>query len=219
MAKPFNSFLHFGILLLVASALAAGAESNATITFTLDFPQSNPEHYEITVPSSGRATYVSNGALGNSPDPDTTPFEFTISDATRQQLFELAKKANYFSGKVDSGNTKIANTGVKTLTYKDDSHNTSATYNYSMNPPVQQITSVLQSLSTVLEYGRRLTWFHKYQKLALDDDLKQMEDRQREKSLADVEAIAPVLQQIADDNSVMRMTRARALRLLAVAGK
>ena len=31
----------------------------------------------------------------------------------------------------------------------------------------------------MLEYGRRLTWFHKYQKLALDDDLKQMQDRQQ----------------------------------------
>jgi hypothetical protein len=219
MAKLLNSFLHLGILLLVASAFAAGAESNATITFTLDFPQSNPEHYEITVPSSGRAIYISNGALGNSPDPETTPFEFTISDVTRQQLFELAKKANYFSGKVDSGNAKLANTGVKTLTYKDGSHNTSATYNYSTNPPVQQITSILRSLSTVLEYGRRLTWFHKYQKLALDDDLQQMEDRQHEKNLGDVHAIAPVLQQIADDQSVMRMSRARALRLLAVVGK
>jgi hypothetical protein len=207
------------ILCLTAAASAADQAGVATIQFKLDFPQSNPEHYEITVPSSGRATYVSNGALGNSPDPDTTPFEFAISDTTRQQLFELAKKANYFSGKVDSGNTKIANTGVKTLTYKDDSHNTSATYNYSTNLPVQQITSILQSLSTVLEYGRRLTWFHKYQKLALDDDLKQMEDRQHENNLGDLQAIAPVLQQIADDPSVMRMSRARALRLLAVIGK
>jgi len=207
------------ILCLTVAASAADQATVATIQFKLDFPQSNPEHYEITVPSSGRATYVSNGALGNSPDPDITPFEFTISEATRQQLFELAKKANYFGGKVDSGNTKIANTGVKTLTYKDDSHNTSATYNYSMNPPVQQITSILQSLSTVLEYGRRLTWFHKYQKLALDDDLKQMEDRQHEKNLGDLQAVAPVLQQIADDQSVMRMSRARALRLLAAAGK
>jgi hypothetical protein len=206
------------ILCLTATASAADKATVATIQFKLDFPQSNPEHYEITVPSSGRATYISNGALGNSPDPDITPFEFTISEATRQQLFELAKKANYFSGKVDSGNTKIANTGVKTLTYKDESHNTSATYNYSMNPQVQQITSILQSLSTVLEYGRRLTWFHKYQKLALDDDLKQMEDRQHEKNLGDLQAVAPVLQQIADDQSVMRMSRARALRLLAAAG-
>lgn len=201
-------------LWMMPSAFAADAAKNATIRFTLDFPKSNPEHYEITVQEDGHATYSSNGALGNSPDPDTTPFEFTISDATRQELFDLAKKAKYFTGKVDSGNTKLANTGAKTLAYKDDSQSTSATYNYSLDPAVQQITSVLQNLSTVLEYGRRLTWFHKYQKLALEDDLKQMEDRRQENNLGDVQAIAPLLKQIAYDPAVMRMTRARALRLL-----
>jgi len=34
-----------------------------------------------------------------------------------------------------------------------------------------------------------------------------------------LQAIAPLLKQIADDQSVMRMSRARALRLLALAGK
>jgi hypothetical protein len=88
-----------------------------------------------------------------------------------------------------------------------------------LDPAVQQITGILQDLSTVLEFGRRLTWFHKYQKLALEDDLKQMEDRQRSKTLGDLEPITPVLKQIANDQAVMRMTRARALRLLAAAGQ
>lgn len=205
--------------LLTASAFAGDAAKAATIQFTFDFPQSNPEHYQITVPNDGPATYRSNGDLGSGANPDDAPFEFTISEKTRNELFELAKKAHYFAGKLDSGNNRLAKTGSKTLAYKDDSHNTSATYNYSTDPAVQQITSVLQNLSTVLEYGRRLTWFHKYQKLALEDDLKQMEERQRENNLGDVQAIAPLLKQIADDPAVMRMTRARALRLLSSAGQ
>lgn len=207
--------------LLLASVLSFGADASpaATVQFQFDFPHSNPAHYEITVQSDGHAAYVSNGDLGNSTNDDTTPFEFSISQKTRQDIFELAKKANYFSGKVDSGNTRIANMGSKTLIYKDGAHNTSATYNYSLDPAVQQITGILQDLSTVLEFGRRLTWFHKYQKLALEDDLKQMEDRQRSKTLGDLEPITPVLKQIANDQAVMRMTRARALRLLAAAGQ
>jgi hypothetical protein len=189
------------------------------VQFKFDFPGSNPAHYEITVQNDGHDYYTSNGDLGNSTSPDSTPFEFSISEKTRHDIFEFAKKANYFTGKVDSGNTKLANTGAKTLIYKDGAHDTSATYNYSLDPSVQQITNILQNLSTVLEYGRRLTWFHKYQKLALDDDLKQMEERQRSNTLGDLQAIAPLLKQIADDPSVMRMTRARALRLLAAAGK
>lgn len=213
--------IRIGTFLLLTSlaTFAADAAPGAMVQFKFDFPGSNPAHYEITVQKDGHDYYTSNGDLGNSTSPDSTPFEFSISDKTRDEIFQFAKKAKYFTGKVDSGNTKLANTGSKTLIYKDGSHDTSATYNYSLDPSVQQITNLMQGLSTVLEYGRRLTWFHKYQKLALDDDLKQMEERQRTQSLGDVEAIAPVLQQIADDSSVMRISRARALRLLAVAGK
>ncbi len=214
MAKP-PIWIRVFLLLTVSSAFAADSASPATVQFKFDFPNSNPAHYEITIQSDGHAAYTSNGDLGNSTSPDDKPFEFTISENTRQEIFDLAKKANYFSGKVDSGNTKLAKMGEKTVSYKDESHNTSATYNYSLDPAVQQITSILQNLSTVLEYGRRLTWFHKYQRLALEDDLKQMEDRQREKTLGDIQAIAPLLKQIANDQAVMRMTRARALHLLA----
>jgi hypothetical protein len=213
--------IRIGLFLLLASltAFAADAAPTATVQFKFDFPGSNPAHYEITVQDDGHDYYTSNGDLGNSTSPDSTPFEFSVSDKTRQDIFALAKKANYFKGKVDSGNTRLANTGAKTLIFKDGSHETSATYNYSLDPSIQQITNILQGLSTVLEYGRRLTWFHKYQKLALDDDLKQMEERQRSGTLGDLQAIGPLLKQIADDQSVMRMTRARALRLLAMAGK
>ena len=207
------------LLLAASAAFAADAAPSATVQFKFSFPGSNPAHYEITVQKDGHDYYTSDGDLGNSTSPDSAPFEFSVSDKTRQEIFEFARKAKYFTGKVDSGNKKLANTGVKTLIYKDGSHDTSATYNYSLDPSVQQITNILQNLSTVLEYGRRLNWFHKYQKLALDDDLKQMEERQRSNTLGDLEAIAPLLKQIADDSSVMRMSRARALRLLAMAGK
>jgi hypothetical protein len=46
-----------------------------------------------------------------------------------------------------------------------------------------------------------------------------MEELQRESSLGDVDAIAPVLKDIANDSSVMNVSRARALRLLASVGK
>jgi len=209
-------------LLFVLCSLPAWPKTQtapATVSFSLDFPASNPSHYEITVTSDGHGSYSSNGELeAGAPPGDTAPLPFTVSDKVRDQIFDLAKSANYFSGKVDSGLTKIANTGTKILTYKDDNRSTQATYNYSLVQPVEQLTSIFQNLSTTLEFGRRLAFFHKYQKLAIDDDLKRMEELERDQSLGDVQAIAPVLHAIADDPSVMRMSRARALRLLATAG-
>ena len=62
------------------------------------------------------------------------------------------------------------------MTYKDSGRSTTATYNYSPVAAVQQITQLFQSLSTTLEFGRRLQYFHHYQKLALDEELKRMEE-------------------------------------------
>ena len=195
---------------------AADSQSTATVEFTLDFPGANPSHYEIDVATDGRGSYSSNGKLDEQSEAsDPAPLTFTLSDKTRSQIFDLAQRAHYFTGKVDSGRKNLANTGTKTLSYKNESRNSKATYNYSPVPAIQELTAVFQNLSTTLEYGRRLNFFRKYQKLALDEDLKHMEALQRENSLGDVQAIAPVLKQIADDQSVIMVTRSRALRLLS----
>ena len=196
-------------------ASVAGAQSPAAVTFTLDFAGANPSHYEIIVRQDGTGSYSSNGQLNSDSEPaDLAPLPVTPSDKVRAQIFDLAQKAHFFTGKIDSGRKNIANTGTKILTYKDETHNSQATYNYSPQPAIQQLTSIFQSLSTVLEYGRRLSYFRKYQKLALDEDLKRMEQMQRENSLGDVQAIAPVLNEIANDSTLINVSRARALRLL-----
>jgi len=192
----------------------------ATVSFTLDFPGANPGHYEINVGNDGTGTYKSNGQLNQQSDPvEQAPLQFTVSDNVRARIFELSKQAKYFSGKLDSGRKDIANTGAKTLTYKDGNHNSNATYNYSPVAPVRELTSIFEGLSITLEFGRRLAYFRKYQKLALDEDLKRMEELQRDNSLGDLQAIAPLLNDIANDKTVMNLARARALRLLAAAGK
>ena len=203
-------------LFLSTLTLAATQSSPATVRFTVDFPGANPSHYEIVVPETGPCSYSSNGQLQQDAEPaDASPLEFALSEAVRKQIFDLTRRAHYFTGAVDSGKKNIANTGAKTVAYKDAERNTQATYNYSMSAPVQQLTQVFQNLSTTLEYGRRLQYFHKYEKLALDDDLKRMEELKRQNSLGDVNAISGVLNEIANDRSVINVSRARALRLLA----
>ena len=214
----------FGALPLLAAfvfCLAAyGQEPSASVSFTLDFPGANPSHYELVVANDGQGSYTSNGKFDeNSAAATPAPLKFTVSQNIRAQIFDLAKRAHYFTGKIDSGRKNIANTGAKTLAYKDASHSSQTTYNYSPLQPIEQLTSIFQNLSTTMEFGRRLVYLHKYEKLALDDQLKRMEDMQRENDLGDVQAIAPVLKEIANDASVMNVSRARALRLLGTAGQ
>jgi hypothetical protein len=211
----FRNLPRFWFLFLVFSLpVSAWAQEAAVVTFTLDFPGSEPSHYVITVSSDGRSTYESDGKL--SPDSTADPFhlDFSVSPATSKTVFELAKRARYFQGQVDSNKKNLASTGAKTLTYKDAQQSGSATYNYSTIPAVQQITQLFQSLSLTLEYGRRLQYFHRYQKLALAEELKRMEEMANENTLQELPAVVPILQRIANDGSVINPVRARAQRMI-----
>ena len=213
------SYALAGLLMIAATAFAQESKPTATVSFSLDFPQSIPDHYVLTVSSDGRAGYDSTGKLTPDSDPaDPFHLDFTISAANRDKIFDLAAKAKYFEGKVDSGKKNLASTGAKVLTYKDAQRNTQAAYNYSPIPAVQELTALFQNISTTLEFGRQLDYYHHYQKLALDEQLKRMEQMANEKNLDEMQAVAPILQQILMDKSVINVTRARAQRLLASSG-
>jgi len=104
------------------------------------------------------------------------------------------------------------------LAYQDGEHKGEAHYNYSPIPAIQELTAIFQNTSTTLEFGRRLAYYHQYQKLALDDELKRMEEMNRSGNMAELQAVAPLLKEIVADTSVINVTRARAQRLLVVAG-
>jgi|HubBroStandDraft_6_1064221.scaffolds.fasta_scaffold64341_2 hypothetical protein len=195
--------------------IAAPAEVAPVITFTLDFPQSQPEHYSIRVPSEGAAHYQSIGRIpGDSGDSDSFDFDFVLSAEMRGKMFRLAAGAGHFQNDLDSHQKNLAFTGRKTLSYADAQHAGEATFIYSANPAAHQLADLFQTLSATLEFGHRLDWDRRYQKLALDDELKRMQEMAQDKELVEVAAIQPILEQIVADRSVMNVARARAQQLL-----
>jgi len=221
-------------LLACFAVFAAGsAEAQqpgvATVGFVCDFPGSSPSHYGFSVTATRQVSYTSNGGEQPSKDPDPdeaistddSPFrmEFTLSAATTAHIFDLVKAAHYFEGTIDSKKKNIASTGDKTLIYHDAGKSNMANYNYSLIPAVQELTALFQNLSAAVEFGRRLDYEYRYQKLALDEEIKRMEEATALEDIGpDLPAAAPVLQKIADDPSVINPVRARAMRLLQHAG-
>jgi hypothetical protein len=189
-----------------------------TVSFTCDFPGSEPDHYAISVSEDGNAAYDSDSKLNESAASEPFHLDFAVSQTSRTRIFDLAKRAHYFEGELDSKKKNLASTGVKTLAYKDPQKSTRATYNYSPIPAVEDLTAFFQSLSTTLEFGHRLDYYLRYQKLALDEELKKMEEMLNSGGLVEMSAVAPVLQKIADDPAVIKVVRARAQRLMLVPG-
>jgi hypothetical protein len=190
------------------------ATSPAVVTFTFDFPQSNPEHYSISVGATGHARYECTEKIVEDSEQQVYKSEFEMSAAGRKQIFVWTKEAQYFAGKLDSGNRKLAFAGSKILSYQDGQRSFTARYNYSNVPAVQQLTTVFENMAGTLEYGSRLSYYHRYQKLALDDELKHMEAQAKSSKISELQAVAPVLQEIVEDTSVLNGVRARAKQLI-----
>jgi len=205
------------IAVTMVTACGFGQTGPAEVIFALDFPNSDPEHYEISVSDDGKATYDSTGKLTPTAETsDSFKFEFTVSRETRERIFDSARRAKYFAGDLDSHKKNLASTGVKTLSYKDGTKQSSATFNYSTNVAVQQLTTLFQSISATMEFGRRLDYYHRYQKLGLDEELKRLENMSQNGSIGEMQALTPILQQIATDQTLINPVRARAQRLLAL---
>ena len=211
-------FSFLAILLCLPAFLSAQNAAVPSVTFSLTFPGSQPDRYVVIVPLSGSATYSSDGKLMEGGDAEDFKLIFPISQDTRAHIFDVAKKAHYFSEQVDSKKKNMAFTGTKVLVYNDGQKENRVSYNYTTVTPVQELTQLFQNMSATLEFGRRLEYYHRYQKLALDEELKRMEEMANENQLHELSAVGPVLQQIAEDNTVINPVRARAQRLLARAG-
>jgi len=215
-----------GATLVLLALIALPAPSNAqekaaattsappVVTFTLDFPQSTPTHYSIAVAVDGHARYESTGKIDPDSEEETYQSEFQVSARNRERIFDWAKQAQYFSGKVDSGNGKLAFTGAKVLSYQDGQISNTAHYNYPKLEAVRQLTALFQGMGQTLEYGRRLAYYHRYQKLALDDELKRMEAQAKTNALDEIQGVAPILREIVGDTSVMNVVRVRAQEMI-----
>ena len=174
----------------------------------------------ISVSSDGHSTYDSDGKL--SPDSEGDPFhlDFSMSSETSRRVFDLAEKAHYFQGEIDSKKKNLASTGAKTLTYKDSSRSTKATYNYSplaagsagdgscfriSRPPWNSAAAC--SISIAIRSWRWTRNSSGWRAIADQDDLEEMA------------AVVPILQRIATDTSVINPVRARAQRMIERAGR
>jgi hypothetical protein len=173
-------------------------------------------NYAITVDAAGHARYEGTAKVDTDSEAQPYRVEFEMTTGNREKIFELARRAKYFTGKIDSGNSKIAFTGAKRLSYRDGSRSNTTEYNYSNLEAVKQLTSIFESIASTLEFGKRLAYYHRYEKLALDEELKNMESQAKDGELSEIQSVLPTLQEIIDDPSVLNVVRSRAKELIGI---
>ena len=218
----------------IASPLLA-QQSDSTISFKQVWKEAQPAEFAVIVHRSGKVEYTSldkdltppqqrnapvesnaeqNVQVQDAASQDAFKKQFQASDGLWDKLAMLAKQANFFDGQFDFTKHAIAQTGQKTLSYSDSSRHTSTTYNYSEDPVIQELTAIFQGISTTIEGGRKLEFDRRFDKLSLDQDLKGLEDISNQGRLEEVQAIAPLLQRLASDRTVLHIAQQRAQRIL-----
>jgi hypothetical protein len=199
----------------------ADVPSSPTVTYDVFWEPATPQGYTVTVSQTGSAKYVSRNPTkppdANGERDDDYELEFNVSPVSRDRIFILAKQAGYFDGDFDYHKHAVASTGKKTLSYVDAVHQFQTKYDYSENPTIAELTSLFSGISNTIEYGRRLQFKRRFDKLGLEAELKGMEHMAENKSLAELQLIAPLLENIANDTSVLHIARQRARRLLEAA--
>ena len=146
-----------------------------------------PSRYIPTVRRISTATPTRPKAEGAEPFQQ----DFTLSDGNRQKIFDLAKKLNYFQDNFDFQKSKIADTGKKTLEYQSAELHGSTSYNWSENKNIQELTRLFEAIATTLDYGCKLTFQYRFDKLGMDKRVRELEDLQASGSLEELAAIEP----------------------------
>jgi hypothetical protein len=191
------------------------ASSPASVTFTLDWIQGVPwQKFSIEVQANGKTRFDGVPHPDGTNDTDPYQLDFVMSPANRQKIFELSQKLNYFRGDVDSHLKHLAQTGKKTLQYQSPQIQGSTSYNYSQNVDVQQLTNLFLGIATTVDFGRKLTFQYRFDKLGMDQRLKELEDMQASHTVEELRVIAPILHKIADDPNLMNISRQSAQRIL-----
>ena len=193
----------------------SAASDQAAVEFNFQWNQGIPwQSYSIQVQADGKTHFAGTPNPPQGGDDDPVLQDFIMSEANRQKTFDLAKKLNYFRGDFDSHLKHIAQTGAKTLVYKSAQVQGSTTYNYSQNPDVQQLTQLFLGLANTLDFGRKLTFQYRFDKLGMDQLLREIEEQQASHQVEELSAIEPILRKIANDSNLMHITRQSAQHLL-----
>ena len=185
-----------------------------TLRFTLDRTGAAAAHYAIEVDQGTRkGTFLAAGAAAV-PLEGVVPLE--VSEAVARKIFAAGPLVR--SNRCDSHREGIAQTGTKTLRLVRGGTASECSYNYSEDERVNTATTVFEALALTLETGRRLAGELRFDRLGLDAEMDFLQSALREGRALEVGNIAPVLEQIQNDDRVMDRVRREAAHLLQGAG-
>lgn len=189
------------------SNIALSADG-ATITYRRVFKGSNPEFIEIKISEEGTATYDIRQL-----SEDADPQPLSVGAPVRAKIFELAAALHDFDKADLDVHRRIADLGEKTLRYENGATVYETHYNYTLNRDATQLATIFEGLAQQQQDQLLLQQRLKYDRLGVNDALRQFEGDLGQHILPEPERLIPVLDQIAADSRIVEVARERARAL------
>ncbi len=176
------------------------------IFFSKSFPGSVPEYFEVSVDSSGKATYREA--------PEEDPLEFQMAESETRAIFELAETLDRFRGQLQS-ERKVAFTGDKILRYSSATgEETEARFTYTTEPDAQTIVSWFERAGETERHLIELERVIRFDRLGINKTLLLFQVSFDDGRVVGAQQFLPVLKTIVEDGKVMHMARSRAASLV-----
>lgn len=206
--KSHFSLLPFLLCVFLFVPLIHADSGPVTISYRRVFKGSNPEFIEIKITEPGKATFELRQL-----DEDADPEPFEVGPAVRQKILELAADLKNFDIASLNIHKKIANLGQKTFRYERGGEVHETTFNYTLNASANQLMQIFEGLARQQGDLALLVRSVKYDRLGVNDALRQFESDMDHRLLPEPERLLPVLDQIAADSHFMDIARTRARAL------
>jgi hypothetical protein len=197
-------------LALTAGGVAAGTSDGARITFRKIFKSSYPEFVEIKIEQSGAGTYDIRQL-----DEESNPSQFEIGRDLTKRIFDLATKLRNFQGLDLDVHRRIANLGEKTFRYEKSGSSSEVKFNYTLDDPATQLLNIFEGLSRQESDLSNLQRVMRYDRLGVNDAVRQLETDYNENLLPEPERLLPSLDRVALDSAYIDIARQRARGLAA----
>jgi hypothetical protein len=176
------------------------------IFFSKSFPGSKPEYFEVTVDSTGKASYREDQS-------DEDPLEFTLAEEEARRVFELAERLGHFEGSLQS-DLKVAFTGAKTLRYTNSSGEVKeARFTYSTDQDAQAIVGWFDKAGGTERHRLELERVAQFDPLGVNKALLLFQSSFDDGRIVGARQFLPILRTIAEQPKFIHMARARAAAL------
>jgi hypothetical protein len=192
-----------------ASASAAGEAH--PVKFDFEMPGLPVPHWSIEINADGAGRYVEASPGGVPARP------IRVGDATFQRVEAGFGKAS--AGACEAHLKHLANSGTKTISYRSGGGSwVTCTFNYSEDKGLMDAARAFQAIAETLQQGDQLQHSHRFDRLGLDAEIDALTKEVAEGQAIEIQNIAPVLQEIVQDEHVMDRVRRKSGRLLQDAG-